>query len=403
MTDLTVTAPPGFPMLWESPYQPPAGYAALRAAGPITQVTLYDGRVVWAAVRLNEARALLADNRLSADKSNPHFPRFAPVAPGEQQNRTFDIMDPPDHTVIRRMLVGDFTAKRMARLRPMIERTANELVDEVIRQGPGADLKQLVALPMASIAICHLLGVPYEDHDFFESQVHRMSVVGDKDIVVDALGQLHNYVDELVTRKEEEPTDDLIGRLISEQVAVGALPRSEVVSIALVLLMSGHVTTSLMIGLGMFTLMQHPEQFEEVCADPSLIPGAVEELLRYLPIGEIFEGRFATQDIEIGGRTIKAGDGVLFLSAAINRDNDLFPDADRFDIHRNARNHLTFGYGVHQCVGQNLARAEIETTFAVLLRRLRGLRLAVPAEELMATGLLIPDVAALPVTWDRTV
>jgi pentalenic acid synthase len=400
MTEPVTTAPPSFPMLWQGPFQPPAGYADLRSAGGMARVTLYDGRVVWAAVRQHEARTLLADPRLSADKSSPHFPRFAPVDEREQQNRTFDIMDPPDHTVIRRMLVGDFTANRMAKLRPMIERTANELVDEVLRQGPPADLKQLVALPMASISICHLLGVPYEDHEFFESQVHRMSVVGDKDIVVDALGQLYKYVDELVTRKEKEPTDDLLGRLVVEQLRTGGLPRSEVTSIALVLLMSGHVTTSLMISLGMFTLMQHPDQFEQVRSDPTLIPGAVEELLRYLPIGEIFHGRFAKEDIEIGEHVIKAGEGVLFLSGVINRDDELFPDADRLDIHRNSRHHLTFGYGVHQCIGQNLARAEIETTFEVLLRRLPGMRLAVPAEELMGTALLIPDVPSLPVTWD---
>ncbi len=401
MAEPVTAAPPSFPMLWEGPLTPPACYADLRASGPLAKVTLYDGRVAWAVTRHAEARALLADSRLSADKRRPEFPRFAPADEGEQQNRTFDIMDPPEHTVIRRMLIGEFTAKRIAGLRPRIEQTANELVDAVLRQGPPADLKQLVALPMASISICHLLGVPYADHEFFEEQVHRMNVVGDRQVVVDALGQLYGYLDGLTEQKQQQPTDDLLSRLAVEQIGSGALTRAEVTSIAMVLLIAGHVTTSLMIGLGMFTLMQHPDQFEQVRADPALIPGAVEELLRYQSVADIFVARVATEDVEIGDQVVRAGEGVLILCAAINRDENVFDRADQLDIHRSARHHLSFGYGVHQCIGQNMARAEIEITFATLLRRLPGLRLAVPAEELTGGGLLIPDVPRLPVTWDQ--
>jgi pentalenic acid synthase len=250
------------------------------------------------------------------------------------------------------------------------------------------------ALPVPSMVICELLGVPYEDHEFFEEQSRRRLDPAHED----AFGNLHDYLDQLIQNKQRHPGAGLLDDLLASQVFPGHLDRAELVSFALVLLLAGHDTTANMLALGTFALLEHPEQLAAIRADRSLWRPAVEELLRYMTIVN-GSPRVATEDIEIAGQMIKAGEGVLLSNGAANHDDALVERPDEFDVHRSARHHLGFGYGIHQCLGQNLARVEMEIAFGTLFDLLPNLRLAVPAHEIPAQQGLLAGVAELPVTW----
>jgi cytochrome P450 len=247
-----------------------------------------------------------------------------------------------------------------------------------------------------------MLGVPYEDHDLFQKRTRAMiNTQSTPDQVRTASMEMYQYLDALVERKLHEPGDDLVSRLIRDQVEPGHLDRRELTIITLLLLAGGHDTTGAMTAFGILTLLQHPGQLEELKADPDLIPGAVEELLRYLTVAQLGTFRVATEDVEIGGKRIPAGDGVVVLLNVANRDELAFPEPDVFDIHRNARGHVAFAHGPHHCLGQSLARVEIQVVLTRMLARFPGLRLAVPFEEITYRPHTIglAGVVALPVAW----
>ncbi|MEU3555201.1 cytochrome P450 [Streptomyces fragilis] len=406
MTDLT-TAPaddrevPAYPQARGCPFQPPQGYDRYVSDGPVTPVRLYDGRRVWAVSGHAEARQVLLDAAtFSSDRVHPHYPATAPRFESARKVRNFIGMDPPEHTVQRRMLLSQFTVKKVQALRPGIQRLVDGLIDTIEAKGPVVDLVPEFALPVPSIVICELLGVPYTDHAFFEQQSRRV-VTGTTSLEdsADAFAQLSAYLDGLIGRKQREPGDGLLDMLIAEQVSTGALTRRDLVDIALLLLVAGHETTASAIALGVLTLLEHPDQLAAFRSDATLLPSAVEELLRYMAIADGV-ARFATTDTELGGHRVRAGDGVVVVISTANRDEAAFPGAASFDVTRGARHHVSFGHGVHQCIGQNLARAEMEIALSTLFRRLPGLRLAVPAERLAAKepgG--VQGVWELPVTW----
>ncbi|MCT9088724.1 cytochrome P450 [Streptomyces sp. ASQP_92] len=401
-TDHTVTDSGSvvFPQDRSCPYQPPTAYQPLRDERPLARVSLYDGRTVWMVTGLAEARALLADPRLSSDRQNEAFPsptaRFAGVA----RRRTALLgVDDPVHATQRRMLIPSFTLKRTASLRPRIQETVDRLLDDMIAQGPPVDLVEAFALPVPSMVICALLGVPYEDHEFFEGQSRRLLRGPESTDIEAARDELEGYFVRLIERKKKERGDGLLDELIEQRLNQGALDQRELVDFATILLVAGHETTANMISLGTFTLLQHPEQLAELRSDASLMPAAVEELLRYLSIADGML-RVALEDIEIGGQTIRAGDGVVFSTSVINRDNASYEEPDRIDWHRTSRHHVAFGFGIHQCLGQNLARAEMEIALRSLFDRLPGLRLAVPAAEIpFKPGDTIQGMVELPVAW----
>jgi pentalenic acid synthase len=247
--------------------------------------------------------------------------------------------------------------------------------------------------------ICALLGVPYADHHYFEEQSRRLLRGPAPADTRDARDRLNAYFEELIDRKREDPGDGLLDELIQEQLREGALDREELVSLAVLLLVAGHETTANMISLGTFTLLRHPEQLAELRADPGLVSAAVEELLRFLSIADGLV-RVATEDIEIAGATIRADEGVLFSTSVINRDTAAFAEPDTLDWHRPARHHVAFGFGIHQCLGQNLARAELEIALRTLFERLPELRLAAPADEIpFKPGDTIQGMLELPVSW----
>ncbi|MGI5261142.1 cytochrome P450 [Streptomyces angustmyceticus] len=382
------------------PYHPPAGYRPLRESGPLTQVALYDGRKVWAITGHREARALLSDQRLSSDRQNPAFPMPMERFTAARQVRTPLLgVDDPEHNTQRRMLIPSFSVKRIAALRPDIHRIVDELLDRMLAEGPPAELVSAFALPVPSMVICSLLGVPYSDHEFFEGRSSRLLRSRTADEARDARVELEDYFTELIAHKEKHPADGLLDELIADRLRTGDLSHEDLVGLAMIMLVAGHETTANMISLGTFTLLEHPEQLAQLKAEDGLMPTAVEELLRFLSIADGML-RVATEDIEIGGQLIRADDGVLFPTSLINRDEAVYASPDELDLGRSARHHVAFGFGIHQCLGQNLARAEMEIALRALFTRIPDLRLAVPAAEVpFKPGDTLQGMIELPLAW----
>ncbi|SDG36286.1 cytochrome P450 [Streptomyces griseoaurantiacus] len=390
-----------FPQDRTCPYHPPAGYAPLREQRPLARVTLYDGRPVWLVTGHATARALLADPRLSADRTRPDFPMLNARIATVRRRRRFPLLgvDDPEHRTQRRMLLAHFTLKRATALRPRIQETVDRLLDRMAAAGSPVDLVSAYALPLPSTVICALLGVPYADHEFFEEQSRRLLRGPAAADVEDARDRLDAYLGALIDRKREEPGEGILDELVAERLESGEIDREDLVSLSVLLLIAGHETTANMLSLGTFTLLRNPARLAELRADPGLVPAAVEELLRFLSIVDGLT-RVATEDVEAAGETIRAGEGVVFSNAVVNRDADAFPGGDSLDWHRSARGHLAFGFGIHQCLGQNLARAELEIALRSLLERFPGLRLAAPPEEIPhKPGDTIQGMVELPVAW----
>ncbi|MEV1174625.1 cytochrome P450 [Nonomuraea sp. NPDC049784] len=388
------------------PFAPPAAYERLREQAPINRIRLTSGTEAWWVSGHEEGRAILADRRFSSDRRKDGFPLLNVDAATLQQLRrqppSMVGMDGPEHAAARRPVIGEFTVKRLAALRPRIQDIVDHFIDDMLAtdQRP-VDLVQALSLPVPSLVICELLGVPYGDHDFFQSRtavaVRRTSSPEDRQR---AFAELRAYMDDLITRKESEPGDDLFSRQIARQRQEGTLDHAGLVSLAFLLLTAGHETTANMISLGVIGLLTHPDQLALITADPGRTPMAVEELLRYFAIIDTIVARVATEDVHIGGVSVKAGDGVIVSTLSANWDPAVFKNPADLDVERGARHHLAFGFGPHQCLGQNLARMELQIVFDTLFRRIPTLHLAAPAEDLpFKTDAVIYGVHELPVTW----
>jgi cytochrome P450 len=403
----TVPIPHGLPMDRDAgPFDPPSQITRLREARPVSPMIFPDGHEGWLVTGYEALRQLMADTRFSSrqDLGVIHVPYETPgmpvqTEPSPQTPGLFVAMDPPDHTRLRRKLTGAFTVRRMKQLEESIIDIVERQLDELATMTPPVDLIKAFALPVPSLVICELLGVPYEDRDTFQTNSARFM---ERDIDLEgkmaAYGAMTSYLAGLVTSKRAEPGEDILSDLARHE----DLTIEELVGAAFLLLLAGHETTANLLGLGTFALLEHPEQLAELRADPELMPGAVEELMRYLTVADIFF-RYAAEDLELGGETIGAGSTVVVSLLAANRDPARFEDPDALDIHRKARGHLSFGHGIHQCLGQQLARIEMRAGFDGLLRRFPTLALAVPADEVrLRTDMNIYGVHALPVTWTET-
>ncbi|GAA4990573.1 cytochrome P450 [Nonomuraea thailandensis] len=348
-----------------------------------------DGHLGWLATTAEAARTVLGDPRFSARREFKHAPvRF--TTPGEPGRPAppgfFGAMDPPEHTRYRRLLTGQFTLRRMRLLEPRVARIAAGRLDAMAAAGPPVDLVSAYALPIPSMVICELLGVPYEDHEFFQERGLQLVAVGGD--VEKASADLGAYLGELVRRKRAEPGDDLISGL------TGDLADEELINVAMILLVAGHETSANMLALGVFALLESGLPYEE---------GAVEELLRWLAIVQHgAPSRAARQDVEVAGTLVRKGETVALSLPVINRDPAVFDRPDVLDPGREeARRHLSFGHGVHQCLGQQLARMELRIGYGALFGRFPGLRLAVPAARVpLKQDSAVFGVTCLPVAWD---
>jgi cytochrome P450 len=381
------------------PLAPPPEFTEWRESAGL-QRAMWQGRPTWVVSRYADIRSSLVDPRLSADTIKPRL-RAAGVT-GEMPV-IFARIDDPEHNRLRRMMARDFTWRRAEAMRPPIQELVDQFLDTMTEGGPPADLVRDFALPVPSLVISQLLGVPYGDHEFFQhnSTVGLDSNSSDEQKAA-AIGALFGYMSELVERKEREPGDDLISRLITDHVASGELSRDTVAMNGMILLQAGHETTASMIALGTVALLQHREVFELLghTDDATIVANIVEELMRYLTIVHSQVDRVATEDLSIHGELIRAGDFLLMNLPAANWDPEFADDPASFDATRNARGHLGFGFGVHQCIGQHLARVEMQIALSTLARRLPGLELAVPAEELrFQNEQEIYGIEELPITW----
>ena len=375
------------------PFDPPPELATLPG---LSRMSYPDGHVGWLVTNHADARTVLTDPRFS------HRPdlRHAPVRDNPGGNQApgpgwFPLMDAPEHTRYRRLLTGQFTVRRMNQLEPRIAEITRAHLDAMAEAGPPADLVQAFALPVPSLVICELLGVPYEDRAFFHRQTAIFaSTENDFAEAMAAMRALTEYLHDLVTHKK---TDGLL----SDLLAGGQLTEEEVATIGMVLLVAGHETTANMLALGAFALLSHPEQLAALITDPTLVDNAVEELSRYLTIVQFGTSRAALADVELAGGLIREGETVTVALPATNRDPSMFPEPDALRLDRaEARRHLAFGHGIHQCLGQQLARLEMRIGFQSLFARFPTLALAVPADEVpLRDAAMTYGVRHLPVTW----
>ena len=383
----------------QSPLHPPPEFAKWREE-PGLQKVMYHGEPTWLVSRYRDIRTALVDPRLSAET----FPEY--LKPEGTEDNTpimFARTDDPEHNRVRRMMTSDFTFRRCEAMRPQIQELVDRFIGDMISKGPPSDLVHGFGLPVPSLVIALLLGVPSEDLGPFQQHTSA-GLVADAtdDEKAQAFGAMYAYIEQLVDKKQRDPGDDLISRLVVDQMGTGQINRATVVLSGITMLVAGHETTANMISLGTVALLEHPEIFKRLgeTEDSAEIARIVEEMLRYLTIVHCQVDRVATEDFELGGQQIHAGDHVLMNLPAGNWDTEFTKNPELFDIERNIRGHVGFGYGVHQCIGANLARVEMQVAFATLARRLPNLRLAVPPSELKFKGTSdIYGMAALPVSW----
>ncbi|WP_329130610.1 cytochrome P450 [Streptomyces sp. NBC_00670] len=370
--------PRDFPMRRGCPFAAPEEYAALRTEDPVARVTLPTGREAWVVSRYDDVRELLSDPRVSADITRPNFPA---LGEGEQEAgakfRPFIRTDAPEHTRYRRMLLPVFTVRRVRAMRPAVQARVDEILDAMLAGGGPTDFVAAYANAVSTSVICELLGVPRENLEFFRDVTRisgsRHSTAAQ---VSEALGGLFGLLAELVAQRRDEPRDDLISRLVTEQLAPGHVTMEQLLSTLGITINAGRETTTSMIALSTLLLLDRPDLREELRRDPSLMPAAVDELLRVLSVADSIPLRVAAEDIELSGRTVPADDGVIALLAGANHDPEQFDHPERVDFRRTDNHHVAFGFGVHQCVGQHLARLELEIALETLLRRVPTLRLA---------------------------
>ncbi|QHC61065.1 cytochrome P450 [Rathayibacter sp. VKM Ac-2760] len=382
------------------PFDPPPRGLEAQEAGPLTKVTLWDGSTPWFVTRYDEQRQLLADSRVSADVSRPGYP--SPSATEGDAGLSFILMDDPEHARLRRMVTAPFMVKRINAMRPAIQELVDSLIDDLLAGPRPVDLVEAFALPMPSLVISRLLGVPYRDHDFFQRN-SKIFVSRDStsEETRSAMGALDSYLRALIDVKLAEPTDDVFSDL-AMRVEAGELTREGAAQMGVLLLVAGHETTANMIALGTLALLEHPDQLAHLrdSGEPDLVVSAVEELLRYLTITHDGRKRVALEDIEIAGRTIEAGDGLIMATDLGNRDPEAFEDPHALDLRRDARHHVAFGFGVHQCLGQPLARVELQVVYSTLFRRIPTLALATTLDRIpFKHDAHIYGVHSLPVTW----
>jgi cytochrome P450 len=360
---------------------------------------MFQGNPVWMVSRYRDIREALVDPRLSA-KTIPDS-----IMPKDDDNKVpvmFARTDDPEHHRLRRMMTSNFTFRRCESMRPQIQDMVDHYLGQMIEHGAPADLVRKFALPVPSMVIALLLGVPPEDLELFQFNttkgLDQKSTDAEKG---QAFGAMYAYIEQLVERKAHEPGDDLISRLVTEYVATGQLDHATTAMNCVIMMQAGHETTANMISLGTVALLEHPDVFERLgeTEDPAVIANIVEELMRYLSIVHSQVDRVATEDLVIGGQLIRAGEYVMMSLLAGNWDAEFVDNPEAFDADRNTRGHLGFGYGVHQCIGANLARVEMQVAFAALARRLPRLKLAVTPEELRFKDANIYGMKELPVSW----
>jgi cytochrome P450 len=373
-------------------------YARWREQAPVCRVRLPSGLDAWLITRYDDARRALSDPRLSKaiPVQPPGVSSASPRISGPVSQHMLSA-DPPDHTRLRRLVSAAFTARRVEALRPRIEEITDELLDAIDGRDQ-VDLIDTFAFPLPIQVICELLGIPVADRDSFRAW-SNIIVTGSQaaEQLPGAMQAMVAYIRALIADRRAHGGDDLLAGLIEVRDQADRLTEDELTSMVFLLLIAGHETTVNLIGNGSFLLLSRPERWAQLRADPTLLPTAIEEFLRYEAPVEMATFRVAAEDLEIGGQRIAAGEPVLVVLLSANHD-DRFPHPEEVDLGRAQNPHLAFGHGIHYCLGAPLARLEAQIAFGKLMTRFPGLRLAVPADELSwRPGLLLRGLHQLPV------
>ncbi|MDT5092542.1 MAG: hypothetical protein QOH60_1905 [Mycobacterium sp.] len=403
---MTVTDIPEFPMPRAAacPFAPPPKVLELNTERQLSKVRIWDGSTPWLIHGYEAIRELFTDSRTSVDDRKPGYPHWneGMLATVHTRPRSVFTSDAEEHTRYRRMLSKPFTFKRVDGLRPDVQKITDDHIDALLAGPQPGDIVNGLALPVPSLVISRMLGVPYEDAEFFQEHARMgMGRYATEEDTARGAAALAKYIAKMMRVKMVEPTEDLVSDL-AERVNAEELSVREAAQLATGVLIAGHETTANMIGLGVLALLEHPEQadFLRDTDDPKLIASAVEELMRYLSIIQTGQRRIAVEDIEVGGETIRAGEGIILDIAPANWDERQFPEPGRLDLQREDGPHVGFGYGRHQCVGGQLARMELQIVLHTLLRRIPTLKLAIPLEDVsFKHDALAYGVYELPVTW----
>ncbi|MBB3083961.1 cytochrome P450 family protein [Geodermatophilus sabuli] len=385
---------------------PYALYARLRAEDPVARGRTPVGLPVWLVTRYDDARAALNDPRLAKDAAG--FARVLERHPLPAERRTVFAQelsrhmlssDPPDHTRLRKLVSRAFTMRAIAGMRPRIEAIATELADRMAAGPPEVDLLDAFAFPLPMSVICDLLGVPDAERGTFRRWSNTLlSSDGDAAARTAAGAAMAQYLTALVAEKRARPADDMLSAIVAASADADQLSADETVAMAFLLLVAGHETTVNLIGNGVLALLRRPDRLAELRADPELVPRAVEEFLRFDGPVNLATFRHTTEDVEIGGVPIPAGEVVLVALASADHDPDHYPSAEDLDLHRDASGHLAFGFGLHHCLGAPLARLEGEVAFRTLLARFPDLALAVEPDQLSwRASILMRGLTRLPV------
>jgi cytochrome P450 len=387
---------------------PHAFYARLRETSPVQRATLPDGQTVWLLTRYAEVEAAFAHPRLVKDRRNTRLPEELARRPARHDETRYNRShmlnsDPPDHTRLRRLVSKAFTPRMVEQLRPRVQAIADALLDAVAGRGE-MDLIDDYAFPLPITVIAEMLGIPAADRDQFrdwsDALLTAMPPMPALPAAVEAAEALRQYLEARLEERRRAPTEDLITGLLQAEEAGDKLDKEELQGMFDLLLVAGYETTANLIGSGTLALLQHPDQLAKLRADPSLMPSAVEELLRFCSPVAASTPRYAAEDVTLGGAVIPKGDMVLAVIAAANRDPARFPSPDVLDITRADNKHLTFGHGIHYCLGAPLARLEGEIAFGMLLSRMPDLRLGVPPEALTwRPSLVLRGLMKLPVIF----
>ncbi|GAA3840636.1 cytochrome P450 [Saccharothrix violaceirubra] len=386
---------------------PHAFHARLREHEPATEVVLPRGLKVWLVTRYDEARMALGDARFSKDHrqfpdmvTRNHVGEAGPALFDQSLAAHMLNMDAPDHTRLRRLVTKAFTARRVEQLRPRVAQIADELLDGVA-DGATVDLIDAFAFPLPITVICEMLDVPGDERDDFREWSNVLVSGNDPEAMGQAGPAMAAYLGRLVQYKRDNPGDDFFSALVHASEDDDRLTEGELIAMAFLLLVAGHETTVNLISNGVLNLLRHPDQLAALRADRTLVPGAVEEFLRFQgPVNQA-TFRFTTEDVEMGNVTIPRHSVVMVSLLSANRDETRFPDADSFDITRPPGGHVAFGHGIHYCLGAPLARLEGEIAVGALLDRF-DLALAAEPETLRwRESTLMHGLYSLPVSLTR--
>ncbi|MFJ7217276.1 cytochrome P450 [Amycolatopsis sp. NPDC098790] len=377
----------------------------LRAGGPVRRARMPRGLDCYIVTDFAQARALLADPRLHKDNRRAYelFEAKLPAGAtsqggfGEALGRHMLNTDPPDHSRLRKLVNKAFTGRTVARLRPRVEEITTELLDALAGQ-ERVDLLPSFAAPLPITVICELLGVAPEDRTEFSAWSKTLLSPSAPEEAQHAAQSMLTYLTGLVEQKRAKPAEDLLSDLVHASDEGDSLSGDELIAMAFLLLVAGHETTVNLIANSVLALLREPEQLALLRADPSLMPGAVEEFLRFDGPIHLATLRFTAEPVEAGDTIIPEGEFVLISLLGANRDGERFPEPDRLDVTRAAGGHLAFGHGIHYCVGAPLARLEAEIALAGLLARFPDLALdAEPGDLVYRYSSLVHGLEALPV------